>query len=207
MNLTPKQLEVLTRIRDLRLARGYSPTMQELADDLGVSKVTIFERVEALIQKGALKRSAHKARSLEIKSTVQLPDEEEDSRIPLVGRIAAGRPIEAVEQRRFLDLNDLFGPRGRIRKTNSIFALEVTGDSMIEDGILDGDYVVCEAAKTAANGQTVVALIEDEEATLKRFYRERGRIRLQPANPAYEPIFVDNCRIQGIVVGLVRSHF
>ncbi|MCC5828791.1 MAG: transcriptional repressor LexA [Phycisphaeraceae bacterium] len=208
MTLTPKQLEVLTRIRDLRLTRGYSPTMQELADELGVSKVTIFERVEALIRKGALKRSAHKARSLEISPRFLAPDEVEDDRIPLVGRIAAGRPIEAIEQRRFLDLSELFGPQGRVKKTGrKIFALEVSGDSMVGDGIFDGDYVICEQADTARNGQTVVALIEGEEATLKRFYREKSGIRLQPANEAYEPIFVDDCQIQGIVVGLVRAHF
>lgn len=206
MNLTPKQLDILIRIRDFRLTRGYSPTMQELADELGVSKVTVFEHVEALIKKGALVRKAHKARSLEISSEVDLPDEQRGSRVPLVGRIAAGVPIEAVEQREFVDLEELFGPDGRIRRTGEIFALEVQGDSMIDAGILDGDFVICEKRDWARNGETVVALIDEEEATLKKFYKEHGKIRLQPANPAYEPIWVEDCRIQGIVIGVVRSY-
>ena len=104
MHLTPKQLHILTRIRDLRIAHGCSPTMQELADELDVSKVTVFEHVEALIKKGALRRQPNKARSLEVSSNVELPDEQRGSRVPLVGRIAAGQPIEAVEEREFLDL-------------------------------------------------------------------------------------------------------
>src|SRR5688500_5987136 len=111
MNLTPKQLHILTRIRDLRVARGYSPTMQELADDLGVSKVTIFEHVEALIKKGALLRQPNTARSLELNPAVSLPDEERHTKLPLVGTIAAGSPIEAVEDRQSLDLEALFAPR------------------------------------------------------------------------------------------------
>ncbi len=206
LSLTPKQLKILTRIRDYRLTRGYSPTMQELSEELGVSKVTVFEHVEALIKKGALIRKAHKARSLELSPQVQLPDEEKPSRVPLVGRIAAGSPIEAVENREFIDLDELFGPEGRIRRTGDVFALQVVGDSMIDAGILDGDYVICERRETARNGETVVALIDNEEATLKKFYRERGRIRLQPANEKYEPIWVDDCRIQGIVIGIVRTY-
>ncbi len=206
LSLTPKQLRILTRIRDFRTARGYSPTMQELSDELGVSKVTVFEHVEALIKKGALLRKAHKARSLEVNPQVQLPDEQKGSRVPLVGRIAAGQPIEAVEQREFLDLDELFGPEGKVRHTTDVFALQVSGDSMIDAGILNGDYVICERRNNARNGETVVALIEGEEATLKKFYRERGRIRLQPANERYEPIWVDDCQIQGVVIGVVRAY-
>jgi len=206
MNLTPKQLDILIRIRDFRLTRGMSPTLQELADVLGVSKVTVFEHVEALIKKGALLRKAHKARSLEISPSVELPDEQKGSRVPLVGRIAAGCPIEAIETREFLDLDEMFGPEGRVRRTGEVFALEVEGDSMIDAGILDGDYVVCERRDWARNGETVVALIDNEEATLKKFYKEHGRIRLQPANPAYEPLWVDDCKVQGIVIGVVRAY-
>ena len=204
VNLTPKQLHILTRIRDLRLARGYSPTMQELADELGVSKVTVFEHVEALIKKGALVRQPNKARSLEVKSGVELPDEQRHTRLPLVGNIAAGAPIEAVEDRESLDLEDLFAPPGG--GSSNKFVLRVRGDSMIDEQIRDGDFVVCETRNTARNGETVVALLDDGEATLKKFYREKGRVRLQPANPAFEPIIVKRCQIQGVVVGVVRTY-
>ncbi len=203
MNLTPKQLHILTRVRDLRVAHGYSPTLQELADELHVSKVTVFEHVEALIKKGALLREPNKARSLEVSPKINLPDEARRTRLPLVGTIAAGSPIEAVEDRQHLDLEDLFA--GRTSRPDGTFALRVRGDSMIDEQIRDGDFVVVERCNQARNGQTVVALLEDGEATLKKYYRERDRVRLQPANEQYEPIFVNECRIQGVVVGVVRS--
>lgn len=207
MNLTPKQLHILTRIRDLRLARGYSPTMQELADELDVSKVTVFEHVEALIKKGALLRDPNKARSLTVNPDIEMPDEERNTRLPLVGTIAAGRPIDAVETREFLDLEELFTlSHRRSKSAGDIFVLRVKGDSMIDEQIREGDYVICEKRTTARNGETVVALIDNEEATLKKFYKERNRIRLQPANPKYEPIYVDECTIQGVVVGVVRTY-
>lgn len=212
LNLTPKQLTILTRIRDLRLARGYSPTMQELADELGVSKVTVFEHVEALIKKGALLRQPNKARSLEISPEVRLPDEERHTRLPLVGAIAAGSPIEAVEQREHLDLEALFCPRSGAMAATQKFVLQVRGDSMIDEQIRDGDYVICEQRNAARNGQTVVALLDtggEGEATLKKFYRERdGRIRLQPANSKYEPIYArpEEIQIQGVVIGVVRTY-
>jgi len=207
MNLTPKQLHILTRIRDLRLARGYSPTMQELADELRVSKVTVFEHVEALIRKGALLRQPNKARSLELSPRLRLPDEERQSRLPLVGTIAAGLPIEAVEDRQFLDLESMF-TRGRATSggASDKFVLKVRGDSMIEEHIRDGDYVVVQRQNTARNGQTVVALLPNGEATLKKFYRERGKIRLQPANPNFEPLLVDDVQLQGVVVGVLRTY-
>ena len=207
LNLTPRQLHILTRIRDTRLARGYSPTMQELADELGVSKVTVFEHVEALIKKGALVRQANKARSLQLNPTMELPDEARPTRLPLVGAIAAGEPIEAVEDREHLDLEQLFAPSGV--SPRHCFVLRVRGESMIDEQIRDGDYVVCEQRHQPRHGQTVVALIDNEEATLKKFYRERdGRIRLQPANEAFEPIWVtpDRLQIQGIVIGVVRVY-
>ena len=206
MNLTPKQRNILIRIRDFRLTRGYSPTMQELADTFKVSKVTIYEHVQALLKKGALQGTPHRARSLQVSDEVLLPDEQRGSRVPLVGRIAAGSPIEAVEDRQFTDLDELFGPQGRVRHTGEVFALLVSGESMIDAGILDGDYVICERRNFASNGETVVALINNEEATLKKFYKDRGRIRLQPANEKFEPLWVDNCQIQGVVIGLIRAH-
>jgi repressor LexA len=213
LSLTPKQLHILTRIRDLRLARGYSPTMQELADELGVSKVTIFEHVEALIKKGALLREPNKARSLELSPEVQLPDEERGTRLPFVGTIAAGSPIEAVEDRQYVDLEELFvrkpsggGGAAGGPALGSTFVLKVRGDSMIDEQIRDGDFVVAERRETARNGETVVALLDNGEATLKKFYRERGQVRLQPANEKYEPIMVKSCRIQGVVVGVIRRY-
>ena len=210
VNLTPKQLHILKRIRDLRIAQGYSPTMQEIADELDVSKVTVFEHVEALIKKGALLRQANKARSLEVNPRFALPDEQRTTRLPLVGTIAAGQPIEAVEDRQFLDLEHLFSAPtstpGASAGRDVIFALQVRGDSMIDEHIREGDYVVVQQRNTAHNGETVVALVEDGEATLKKFYRENGRIRLQPANDRYEPIIVDKCQIQGVVVGVIRTY-
>ena len=126
----------------------------------------------------------------------------EDNRpgaLPLVGRIAAGSPIEAIENRQSLDLQEMFPA------TQDTFVLRVAGQSMVEDHIQDGDYVICQRRREARNGETVVALLDDGEATLKRFYREKGRIRLQPANATFKPIYVDNVKVQGVVVGVVRK--
>lgn len=207
-NLTPKQLKILTRIRDSRTTRGFSPTMQELADELGVSKVTVFEHVQALIEKGALLRKPNKARSLELNPDLLLPDEARPTRLPLVGYIAAGSPIEAVEDREHLDLEELFNPPAG-RKPGATFVLRVRGDSMIDEQIRDGDFVICEKRDKAYNGQTVVALLDTGEATLKKFYHEPdGRIRLQPANDKYEPLYVlpHELQIQGVLVGVVRTY-
>jgi len=204
MNLTPKQLKILQLIRDSRVTNGYSPTMQELADQLGVSKVTVFEHVEALIQKGALHRERNKARSLSICDGAILPDETQELSYPLVGKIAAGYPIEKFEQSDSLNLAELFGTR--VGEKAGSFALRVDGDSMRDEGILDGDYVIIERRDTARNGERVVALLENGETTLKSFFKEADRIRLQPANPAFDPIYVKNCKIQGVVIGVMRRY-
>ncbi|MHC5112808.1 MAG: transcriptional repressor LexA [Planctomycetota bacterium] len=205
MNLTPKQLRILQLVRDYRIAQGYSPTMQELANELGISKVTVFEHVEALIKKGALQRQANKARSLSISEDAVLPDEGQPLSFPLVGRIAAGVPIEKFQQSDRLDLENMFGPR--VGQRAGTFALRVDGDSMRDEGILDGDYVIVERRETARNGERVVALLPDGETTLKTLFREAdGRIRLQPANPDFEPIIVKDCKIQGVVVGVMRRY-
>jgi len=196
---TPRQLEVLRFIRDSRKRNGYSPTMEEIGRHLNLTKVTVFEHVEAAERKGLLLRGAkHKARSLRVSPSFSFPDER-PTLIPLVGRIAAGMPIEAVEDRQTLDLEELFDRRGET------FVLKVVGDSMVDEHICDGDYVICERRQDAANGQTVVALLEDGQATLKKLYRQAGRVRLQPANPKYEPIYVKDVQIQGVVVGVVRA--
>jgi len=205
MNLTPKQLRILSLIRDWRIRLGYSPTMQELADEIGVSKVTVFEHVEALIKKGALIREANKARSLSIADGVAVPDESRPLRFPLVGKIAAGYPIEKVADHDELDVASLFaGKSGAV--SSSTFALKVEGDSMRDEGILDGDFVLVERRETAHNGDRVVAMLPDGQTTLKTFYREADHIRLQPANAAFQPIIVRDCTIQGIVRGVIRKY-
>jgi repressor LexA len=204
MNLTPRQVDVLVAIRNYRHLHGYSPTMQELADSLGTSKVTIFEHVGALERKRILRRDRHKARSLEIVGDKKLPDEFRASKLPLLGTIAAGSPIDAVENREEIDLEQVFNAR------SGVYVLRVRGDSMIEDHLMDGDYVVIERRDSARNGEQVVALIEDSnEATLKRYYREPGgKVRLQPANSSMEPRIVDaaRLRIQGVVIGVLRTY-
>ena len=177
--------------------------MQELADALSVSKVTVFEHVEALIKKGVVIREPNKARSLEVNPEFQPPDEERNTRLPLVGTIAAGNPIEAIEDKEYLDLEDLFD----VRNGKDTYVLEVRGDSMIDEQIRTGDMVVIRKTNTAYNGQTVVALLDTGEATLKKFYKEKnGKFRLQPANDKYEPIIVDEVKIQGIVIGVIRTY-
>ncbi|MFI4859551.1 MAG: transcriptional repressor LexA [Phycisphaerales bacterium JB063] len=206
-NLTPKQMKILTMIRESRLSRGYSPTMQELGDALGVSKVTVFEHVGALIKKGCLIRDPNKARSLELSPDLELPDEQRNTKLPLVGSIAAGSPIEAVETREHLDLEEVFSPPGS-RNTNK-FVLKVRGDSMIDCHIADGDYVVCEQRNAAKSGDIVVALVDNDEATLKYYRPQRdGTVHLEPANSAYEPIVVkkNQLQIQGVCIGVVRAY-
>jgi repressor LexA len=203
MNLTPRQLDVVVAIRNYRHLHGYSPTMQELADQLGTSKVTIFEHVGALEKKRVLKRDKHKARSLEITADGKLPDEERSTKLPLLGNIAAGSPIEAVENREELDLETMFHAK------SGVYVLRVRGDSMIDDHLCDGDYVVIERRENARNGEQVVALLDSGEATLKRFYKEgSNRVRLQPANKTMEPRIVDadRCKVQGVVIGVLRSY-
>jgi repressor LexA len=199
MNLTPRQLEIVKFIRQYQADHGLSPTMQEIADHMGVSRPTVFEHIEALQARGALKRTPTLSRTLKL-----APEFSGEGReIPLVGRIAAGRPIEAVEESEILDIGNLF--RGRV---GEVFALQVAGTSMIDEQIRDGDYVIVEKRETAHNGETVVALIDENEATLKKFYLELGRVRLQPANPTMEPIFLDadRVRIQGVVIGVLRKY-
>jgi repressor LexA len=195
--LTPRQIEILTMIRDGRRKNGFSPTLQEIADELDISKITVFEHVESLIKKGLVRRRSNKARSLELTASARLPDER-PTLLPMVGRIAAGRPIQAVESSDSLDLETVFSSR------NPLGVLKVSGDSMIDEHIRDGDLVVYEKRSNARNGETVVALIDGDEATLKKFYKEKNRIRLQPANAKYQPIYAENVEIQGIVIGVIR---
>jgi len=206
VSLTPKQIEIFRLIRDARMSQGFSPTLQELAAQLGVSRVTVHEHVEQLIKKGALTRETNKARSLSVAEDFALPDEMHDGvSFPLVGRIAAGYPIERLQDDESLNLESFFGPRtGSVGAT---FALQVEGESMQDEGIFDGDYVIIERRNTARNGERVVALLPEGESTLKTFFKEKdGRIRLQPANEAFDPIIVDDCQIQGVVIGVLRRY-
>ncbi len=197
--LTPRKLEILRYIRDIQRTLCCSPTLQEIADELGVSKVTVFEHVEVLIKRGMLTRLANKARSLELTSKVRLPGDR-PTLMPLVGRIAAGVPIEAIETPDNIDLEEMFSSRYPIR------ALTVAGDSMIDEHICEGDLVIYEERSNPRNGETVVALVDGDEATLKKFYKEKNRVRLQPANEEYEPIYTRNVEILGVVVGVMRRY-
>ncbi|MCA8951351.1 MAG: transcriptional repressor LexA [Planctomycetes bacterium] len=201
--LTEKQIRVLRYFRDYRRERGISPTLDEAAKALGVSKITIHEHLNQLTRKGAIHRDRAKARAVAI---LHDPDAGADEvpelavpSLPLVGTIAAGRPIEALEDREDVSLTDLV-PTG-----DRIYLLRVRGKSMIDDHIDDGDLVVVERREHANDGDIVVAILDGEEATLKRFYRERnGLIRLQPANASMEPIYTDNVQVRGVVRGVVR---
>ena len=189
--MTPKQLEVLRFVEDFSTRNGYSPTLQELADHLRVTKVTVLSHLRQLEKARHIKRSYYRRRGIQVLTPAR--------KLPITGKIAAGRPIEAIAHPDDLDLFSA------MKDGKSYFALEVRGDSMVDDQIRDGDYVICERRPTAQNGETVVALVDGEQATLKRFYREDGRIRLQPANRAMAPIFPERVEIQGVVVGLYRK--
>lgn len=202
LNLTPRQVDVLVAIRDYRHLHGYSPTMQELADQLGVAKVTIFEHVGTLEKKQVLSRIPNQSRSLMIAGDEKLPDENRSTKLPLLGRVSEGAPIQAIENREELDLEQLFSSR------NGVYVLRVRGDSMIEDHLCDGDYVVIERRDKATNGEQVIAILDTGEAVLRRFYREGSKVRLQPANYRMEPRIVDadSCMVQGVVIGILRSY-
>ncbi len=208
--LTPKQLQVLRHIAAFHGSQCYSPTIAELARQLSLSRSTVFEHLGELQRKSLLSTCPGRARSLRLtpqgrrllrNTQAHVVEDEEASHtsVPLLGQVAAGLPVEAVENKETLSLESCFGTG------DDLFALQVRGDSMIEENIRPGDYVICRRAQTAQNGQLVVALVHEGQATLKRFYREEDRARLQPANPDYQPIYSDDCRINAVVVGLLRK--
>jgi len=197
--LTARQREVFTWIKSFAAEHGVPPTVREIGKALKIESSSVFDMLKALERKGALRRGNLGARSLIIHE--EHGQRRRDSvEIPVVGRIAAGAPIEAIEDRATTIAVDTRLLRGR-----EAYALRVQGDSMIEDGILDGDVVVVLKQQTAENGDTVVALI-GEDATLKRFHREKHQVRLEPANSNLKPIRVrpDRLRIQGKVIGVQR---
>ena len=209
IQLTPRQRQLLKMIAYFQETRCYSPTFAEMASELNISRSTTFEHIAELRKKGLLSGYPNKARSLKVSSRAHnllsdLTDQSfhssvsEPGGIPLSGRVAAGVPLEAVDNVECLSLNSCFGT------ADDIFALEVKGDSMINEDIREGDYVICRRSSVADDGQLVVAIVDEENATLKRFYKEKNRARLQPANDDYQPIYSDNCRIEAVVIGLVR---
>jgi repressor LexA len=210
IQLTPRQLQLLRMIVRFQEKHCYSPTLAEMATELNISRSTIFEHIAELRKKGLLSVYPNKARSLKVSSKAFnllncLTDQSfntyvnEHEGIPLSGRVVAGMPLEAVENVESFSLKSCFGTG------DDIFALEVKGDSMSNEDILEGDYVICRRSSVAIDGQLVVAIVDEENATLKRFYKEKNRVRLQPANDNYQPIYSDNCRIEAVVVGLVRK--
>jgi repressor LexA len=199
INLTEKQIRVLRFFRDYRLENGIAPTLEEAASELGVSKITVYEHLNQLIKKGAVHRDKAKARSVTILHDPDHSAGDGQISLPVLGTIAAGRPIEAIEDREEILLSEL------VPTSDHHYLLRVRGKSMIEDHIDDGDMVVIEQSKTARNGEIVVAIVDDDEATLKRFYREGGRVRLQPANSSLSPIYPDRVEIRGIVRGVIRQ--
>jgi repressor LexA len=210
IQLTPRQLQLLQMVARFQENRCYSPTLAEMACELDISRSTVFEHLAELRKKGLLSGYQNKARSLKVSSQGQellngLSEQSsptyatEVEGIPLAGSVAAGVPVEAIENVESLSLTSAFG------SGDDIFALEVSGDSMIDEDIHQGDYVICRRSRVAHDGQLVVAIVDDENATLKRFYREKDRARLQPANDDYQPIYTDNCRIEAVVIGLIRK--
>ena len=195
--LTLRQKQVLDFIRDFSQEKNYAPSLEEIRDHLGLSAVsTVHHHVNSLKDSGYLSRKEHQPRAINVYESEQL------MQVPFLGIVTAGKPIEAVEEKETLVI-----PQSRLPKIGPFFALRVLGDSMIEENIHDGDVVILRKTEIAENGEKVVALINKEEATLKKFYKEKDKIRLQPANPKYKPIFVEskNLDIQGVVLDIIKK--
>jgi repressor LexA len=192
--LTKRQKEVLDFLRHLITTRGYGPTVREIGAHFDISSPNgVMCHLKALEKKGIITRDPGRSRA------IQLTKEGQDKGMPLVGQIAAGGLAEAIEQSERFDFDAWFP-----RKKN-YFALKVTGESMIEASIADGDVVVCRRARTASRGDIVVAMTDEGEATLKYWYPEAKRIRLQPANSSMKPIYSRNVKVLGVVTGVVRK--
>lgn len=200
--LTRSERRVLEYIRrHLEENDHESPSYEEIARGVGLKSASnIQAHIEKLMAKGYLTKKPNSHRSIELTATTTISRGSEE--LPLVGRIAAGKPIEAV-----LDYETITIPADMIGK-NETFVLKVRGDSMIEDHVLDGDYVIIERRTRARDGEMVVALVNNSEATLKRFYREGNGVRLEPANPAYAPMHFaeEDVTVQGVVIGILRKY-
>lgn len=208
--LTKKQKQILDFIHEFQRDHGYSPSYREIASRFGLSSVaTVFQHVKNLEKRGFVTISENEARSIEIiESQAAIPENVTEvpelalDMIPLAGVITAGQPIEAIEEREMLSV-----PLSLTREPGEFFALKVKGQSMIEDGIFDGDIVILKKQDFAQNGDIVVALIDNEYATLKRYYKEKDHIRLQPANATMEPFRIKgDVKVQGKLMGLIRQY-
>jgi len=200
MNLTRRQREIYNFIKEYTAGNECSPTLDEIARHFGIASLNaIYKHLNALEQRGFLRRLSNQARSIRLLD----PDQPAPCELPLLGIIAAGEPIEAVANCEYISVPEWFASPGRKN-----YVLRVRGNSMIEEHIEDGDYVIVEERADAANGEMVVALIDGENVTLKKFYREGAEVRLQPANVALEPIRLgaERVRLQGVVVGVLRKY-
>jgi repressor LexA len=205
MALTKRQKEVVEFIAKFVDENGFSPSYEEIARGLNLASLaTVHKHINTLESKNYLKKSFNQSRSVDVapKYLQEQRRQRGPVEVPLMGRIAAGRPLEAIETRATLSFADF-------AKSADTFALEVRGDSMIEDHICSGDMILVEKAATARDGEIVVALVDGNDATLKRFYREtNGMIRLQPANSGMEPIYVhpETLQIQGRLLAVLRKY-
>lgn len=201
--LTKRQQDTLQNLKSYIVSHGYPPTVRELADMMHLnSPATIQAHINALDKKGYINRGSNKNRTIELLVENELiPKTESVVEVPLLGKITAGNPIEAIE-----NPNEFFSlPSYLIPKNKEVFTLNVSGESMINAGILDGDVIIVERCSTAHNGEIVVAMTEDNEVTLKTFYKEKDHIRLQPENDTMEPFIFNNVFILGKAIGLYRK--
>ncbi|MEK7550122.1 MAG: transcriptional repressor LexA [Patescibacteria group bacterium] len=197
MFITRKQKEVFDFINTYVAENGISPTIEEIRKSLKLKAIsTVHEHVASLREKGYLSKSANSARGLSLRKEIKPIVE-----VPIIGKIAAGKPIEAIEV--LEDTVTIVNPR--IKTAEGHYALRVVGDSMIDEGIFDGDIVIIKKQSTAENGQTVVAIIDENEATLKKIYREKNRVRLEPRNPSMQPLFRTHVEIRGIVIQVIST--
>jgi len=193
--LTPRQKEIYDFLKDKIINRGYGPTVREIGEEFGIrSPNGVMCHLKALEKKGLITREAHMSRAIQLTEGLN-----RGACLPLAGQIAAGQPLLAEEQSEKVDFSKMFDPKNH-------FCLRVKGDSMIEDQIAEGDYVVVRKKKTCKNGEIVVALVDGQDATLKRFYKEANRIRLEPANSKMKPIYSKNVEVLGVVDGVVRTY-
>ena len=198
MTLTKRQSEVLKFVKTFIKDYDYSPSYREVADGLGLSSpATVHQHLQTLKSKGYLNMDPESSRGLELTSKVMKLAKSIE--LPLVGLITAGAPIEALEE------NETMAVPAYLVADENAFVLKVKGQSMIEEGILDGDYVVVERNHSPRNGDVVVALLNNAFATLKKFHRETNRIRLQPANAAMKPIYCKDVAIRGVVRAIIRK--
>ena len=192
--LTKRQREVFDFIREKIVNRGYGPTVREIGQNFGIhSPNGVMCHLKAIEKKGLITREPNMSRAIQLTEAAQ-----EDRGLPLVGQIAAGSLTEAIEQAERFEFDEWFGQK-------NLFALKVQGDSMIEAAIADGDVVICRKARTANKGDIVVALTDEGDSTLKYWYPESNRIRLQPANSTMKPIYCQNVKVLGVVTGVVRK--